>query len=76
MKKMALLSLTVVAVSLAAVGCTSTETTQNPETAQVTTGLGVSTQAQVGDIGVQAGTSVHADATHSSSTSQSSQVAQ
>lgn len=76
MKKTALLSLSVIAVSLTAVGCTSAETTQNPETAQVTTGLGVSTQAQLGGIGVQADTSVHAGATHSGSTSQSSQAAQ
>ena len=43
MKKVGLLSCVVVAASLAAVGCTSTETTKAPETAQITTGAEVTT---------------------------------
>lgn len=57
-------------------GCTSNEMLQNPETAKITTALGVSTQVQLGGSGVQAGTSVQADATHSGSTHQSSQAVQ
>ncbi|OAL80785.1 hypothetical protein AY606_15095 [Acinetobacter sp. SFB] len=57
-------------------GCTSNETTQNPEIVKITTDLGVSTQVQLGGSGVQADTSVQADATHSGSTHQSSQAVQ
>lgn len=59
MKKFGLLSFVVVAASLAAVGCTSTETTQAPETAQITTGAEVTADQQTG-LAVQADTSVQA----------------
>lgn len=61
MKKAGLLSLVMVATSWVAVGCTSTESTQTPETAQVTTGAEIAAQDQQGSVAVQADTSVQAD---------------
>lgn len=62
MKKAGLLSLVMIATSLAAVGCTSTESTHTPESAQMTTTTDSAAQdQQSGVAAVQADTAVQAD---------------
>lgn len=61
MKKVGLLSLVMIASSLAAVGCTSTESTHVPESAQMTTTTESAVQEQQSGVAVQADTAVQAD---------------
>ena len=61
MKKAGLLSLVMIATSLAAVGCTSTESTHTPESAQMTTTTDSAAQDQQSGVAVQADTAVQAD---------------
>lgn len=63
MKKVGLISVLLVGVSFAAVGCASKQTTETPETAQTTQQMdSTSAQTSMTDTSAQTGVAVEADA--------------